>query len=81
MLATGPTKDGKGKVLIVGLEQRNVEMLLNDRPIERAFVVLLGEGCPPELRDWTLFILGPEDTERLKAQVAGGEVGIGDTDG
>lgn len=55
-----------GKKIILGLEQENVDRLLNDMPIERSLdeVDGLGEG-------WTVYVLGPEDTARFIARVGG----------
>jgi hypothetical protein len=63
--------DNANKKLIVGLMQENVDRLLDDMPIEKR----LGEydGMPPELREWTLYVLGPEDLARFVARF--GEVG------
>lgn len=58
--------DDVNKKLIVGLQQENIDRLLDDMPIEKP----LGgyEGMPPELEPWTLFILGPEDLARFVAR-------------
>lgn len=65
--------DGQSKRLIVGLQQENIDRLLNDMPIEKA---LSGyEGMPDELAGWTLYILGPEDLERFVRRYAGRESG------
>lgn len=61
LIATAPSKGG-GWTLIVGLEAENMRRLADDRPIQRD----LGELIPA-LVGWTLVVLGPEDTERLKA--------------
>lgn len=57
--------EGKRKILIIGLEQENINRLLDDRPIHKDFSkdVPLGSG----LEDWDLMILGPEDLVRFTA--------------
>jgi hypothetical protein len=56
---------GKRKVLVIGLEQDNIDRLLNDQPIKKNF----SKDIPPGsgLEDWDLVILGPEDLVRFAA--------------
>lgn len=63
LLAVGDGRDGK--ILIVGLEEENINRLKNDQPIEKDLSAII-----PQLKDWTLYILGPEDTERFTQQYA-----------
>jgi hypothetical protein len=64
--------DEQNKRLIVGLHADNVERLRNDQPIEKKLGETPGlREAAPELAEWTLFILGPEDLERFVARYAG----------
>jgi hypothetical protein len=60
------TKRNGRKLLVIGLEEENVRRLLNDEPIYKDFST---DVKIPELEDWDISILGPEDTVRFKAQV------------
>jgi hypothetical protein len=60
MIAATTTKDDR-KLLILGLQDKNIELLKNDQPIYKN---LADEGVPG-LEDWDVTILGPEDTERF----------------
>jgi hypothetical protein len=57
--------EGERNILIIGLEQVNIDKLLNDQPIRKNFStdMPLGSG----LEDWDLIILGPEDLVRFSA--------------
>lgn len=62
--------DLTNKSLIVGLQQENIDRLLNDMPIERKLSETPGiEENVPELSGWTLYVLGPEDLARFVAAV------------
>lgn len=70
LIAQTSGRDGR-KRLVIGLHTENVENLLNDKPIYKR---LDGkdteetEGVPvPDLSEWDLVILGPEDLERFVA--------------
>jgi hypothetical protein len=67
LLATGRTKEGR-RLLVLGLEQENIDRLLDDRPILKH----LGEEGITELNGWAVTILGPEDTARFIAAAGGG---------
>lgn len=56
--------EGDKKVLFLGLQQENIERLLNDMPIEKD----LGEEGVPGLEGWKVYIFGPEDTARFVAE-------------
>lgn len=51
-------------LLILGLDERNLELLKDDKPIRKN---LDDEGIPG-LAEWDLIILGPEDTVRFVAR-------------
>lgn len=53
--------DNLNKKLIVGLQNENIQRLLNDQPIQKSLDDI------SELKGWTLYILGPEDMERFVA--------------
>lgn len=66
--------DDTNKKLIVGLQQENIDRLLNDMPIESHLSRY--DGMPLELQGWTLYVLGPEDLARFVArygQASGGD--------
>jgi hypothetical protein len=69
LIAAGAGKGGR-RVLVVGLEQRNVERLLNDEPIEKAL------DDVPGLEGWTLYVLGPEDFARFVGHVDAGDIKV-----
>lgn len=62
--------DRVNRKLIVGLHAENVERLLNDQPIEKRLREVDGVDGVPELADWTLYVLGPEDLARFVAHFA-----------
>lgn len=57
--------DDANKKLIVGLQQENIDRLLDDQPIEKELGMY--DGMPPELQEWTIYVLGPEDLARFVA--------------
>lgn len=71
LLASLRRKDGK-RVLVVGLQERNMELLRNDAPIARRLDGSDGGTTIEGLEDWVLFVLGPEDTARFVAEVQAG---------
>lgn len=64
--------DTANRKLIIGLHAENVQRLLNDMPIERKLDETPGiRENVPDLADWTLYVLGPEDLERFVAATSG----------
>jgi len=63
MLIAASIQEGK-KILFLGLQQENIDRLLNDMPIEKQ----LGDEGVPGLEEWTVYIFGPEDTARFVAE-------------
>lgn len=63
LIAASTGKSGR-KVLILGLQAKNIDLLLNDQPIHKN----LGSEGVPGLEAWDIYILGPEDTARVAAQ-------------
>jgi hypothetical protein len=57
--------DDANKKLIVGLQQENIDRLLDDQPIEKELGMY--DGMPTELQEWTIYVLGPEDLARFVA--------------
>jgi hypothetical protein len=70
MLLAASIEEGGRRVLILGLQRENIERLLNDQPIEKD----LGAEGVPGLEEWTVYLLGPEDTARFVAQVPGAQL-------
>lgn len=68
LIASTVGEDGR-KVLVLGLEQGNIDHLLNDKPIYKDLKI---EGVPG-LEAWDVYILGPEDTVRFTAHFRLGE--------
>jgi hypothetical protein len=66
LIAVLESKEGK-KILVLGLEQKQIDRLVDDRPIHKD----LGEEGVTGLEDWDLMILGPEDCVRFVAQFSG----------
>jgi hypothetical protein len=62
ILATSTTREGK-QLLVLGLQQENIDRLLNDEPIWKD----LDKEDIPGLEGWAVTILGPEDTVRFMA--------------
>jgi hypothetical protein len=61
VLVAAVTRKGGRRMLVLGLEQENVDRLLDDRPILKALDVVDGLG------GWDVTILGPEDLVRFLA--------------
>ena len=70
LIASSTTKEGR-RLLVLGLERENIDLLLNDQPVYKRLGG--GEGSDvvpiPGLEDWDVTILGPEDTVRFVAHV------------
>lgn len=65
MLISTLTLENGRKLLVLGLEEENIRLLLEDKPIYK----VLGENpIVPNLEEWDVTILGPEDTFRWIAQ-------------
>jgi hypothetical protein len=50
--------------LFIGLDEENLRLLRDDRPIDKDLGAIV-----PELASWRLVILGPEDMARFIARV------------
>lgn len=57
--------EGNEKTLFIGLHQENVDKLLNDMPIRKPLKDPPAQV--PGLEEWTIVIMGPEDTARFVA--------------
>lgn len=68
LIAKMVRKDGRN-VLVLGLMERNMELLRNDQPIRRELNGADGSPAIEGLEDWVVFVLGPEDTARFVAEV------------
>jgi hypothetical protein len=66
LIAASTTKEGRN-LLIIGLQERNVSLLMADQPIYKN----LGTEGVPGLEDWDITILGSEDTARFVAHFGG----------
>lgn len=73
LIAKMERKDGR-LVLVLGLHERNMELLRNDQPIRRELNGCDGSPVIEGLEDWVVYVLGPEDTARFIAEVAGGGI-------
>lgn len=62
LIATTETDDGR-RMLVIGLEQENIDRLLNDEPIRKD----MRDPGVPGLEEWDVTILGPKDTVRFVA--------------
>lgn len=62
MLIAASLKEER-KVLFLGLQAENIDRLLNDEPIRKD----LGVEGVPGLEEWTVVLMGPEDTVRFVA--------------
>lgn len=63
MLIAATEKKGR-KLLVLGLQDKNIKNLLNDMPIYKD---LSKDVVVPGLEEWDITILGPEDTIRFVA--------------
>jgi hypothetical protein len=70
LLASMPRTDGR-QVLVIGLMERNMELLRNDQPIRKALDGSDNGTLIPGLEGWIVYVLGPEDTARFIAEVRG----------
>jgi hypothetical protein len=68
LIAVAETKEGR-RLLVLGLDEENVNRLLNDQPI----LSRLDEVPVPGLEEWDVTILGPEDTVRFVAHLRAGK--------
>lgn len=66
LIAATENKHGR-KLLVLGLEQENIDRLLNDQPVYKD----LRDPAVPGLDEWDVTILGPEDTVRFVAHFGG----------
>lgn len=71
LIAATHYKDGR-RLLVIGLEQENIEKLLNDMPILKTLDGTTDEETEPGpaiegLDGWSLVIMGPEDMARFIA--------------
>lgn len=64
MLIAITEQEGK-KILVLGLQADNIVKLKNDEPI---FKDLSTDPPVPGLEEWTICVLGPEDTVRFLAR-------------
>lgn len=86
MISSASSRDGKRRVLMLGLDAENIARLLAGRPIVKQL-----DGAPhplvdraedgvlvPGLENWDLVILGPSDMADFVARVESGEIEVRD---